>query len=80
MKIEMLDLDGKVTEVCEATEEVLATEDDDEGAFCDDDTPSCSGHLYRWTMADGMTFQACTFHINHDDFSRFADPVYESGQ
>lgn len=74
----MLDLDGNVTEVCEATDEELAIEDDDPGAFCEDgesyqERAKCSGRVWRWTMKDGMTFQACTHHIEVDDFSRFAE-------
>lgn len=76
-KIEMLDLDGNVTEVCEATSEERAANDDDPGAFCEDGEESearrlCSGDVYRWATKDGMTFQACAGHIELDDFCRFA--------
>ena len=74
-KIEMLDEDGTVTEVCEATSEERAIEDDDEGAFCEDgevDPRNCSGDVYRWVTKDGMIYQACAGHIELDDFSRFA--------
>jgi hypothetical protein len=76
-RIEMLDEYGNVTEICDATESPLAKEDDDEGAFCEDGENlqarlQCAGPVYRWTTADDMTFQACRYHIEHDDFSRFA--------
>jgi hypothetical protein len=74
-KVEMLDLDGNVVEVCEATSEKLAVEFDDEGAFCEDgefNPGNCSGDVYRWTTKDRMTFQACAGHIALDDFARFA--------
>lgn len=74
-KIEMPDLDGNVTEVCEATSEKRAIEDDDEGAFCEDgeiDPGRCSGDVYRWVVADGMVFQACAGHIELDSDCRFA--------
>lgn len=78
LMIEMLDDHGKVTEVCEATESPLAREDGDEGAFCEDgeglqERMFCVGPVYRWTTSDGLTFQACRYHIDHDDYSRFQE-------
>ena len=77
-KIEMLDDRGNVTGVFEATEAPLARNDDDDGAFCEDgeglqERLFCVGPVYRWTTNDGMTFQACRYHIDHDDFSRFQE-------
>ena len=71
-KIEMLDLDGRVTETCEACEVTEVP-----GAVCEDgeglqEHARCAGEVWRWTTADGMTFEACTAHIEADDFSRFA--------
>lgn len=66
-KIEMLDLDGNVTEVCDATAEA--------DAVCEDgeiDPKRCHGDVYCWVAADGMVFEACKGHIELDSDCRFA--------
>jgi hypothetical protein len=73
MKIQMLDETGTVYETCEAT----ATPEAEE-AFCEDgesamEASKCSGPVYRWTMADGMTFQACDYHLLVDEFARLIE-------
>lgn len=69
-RIEMLDEFGKVTGTYEATADSEAVCEDGENL---QERSRCGGPVYRWTTADGMTFEACRAHIKRDQFSRLKD-------
>lgn len=59
MKVEMLDDDGQVTEVCEATVEQDGT--------CED----CgAAEVVVWTTETGMTYSVCRPCLSTDEYAR----------